>query len=305
MRRVAGLIIASCAVVALVVGACSALGPPELTATQRTWCREHQVPDLPGGASVAGAARDLGIASAEVIAALETLETTLLAGGKLAEAVVTAEFKNDALAAVEARAAYETWQADVAEPARKTAAAVLDGWSVTLEWAEACGAAWAGRASGSATSLPAPTGAPASILPTATPSPTPTPKPTPRLTAKSQITYTSSTSVGRLIELKITIRNPGTLKAGKVSVQVEGVDYAIKSRTPIAGCVPDCRATTGAEGIAYVEWTAPAPGKSRAYTVQLKARRAGTYEIAVRAYRGPAGDPIDEIARWTVKVRVR
>lgn len=147
----------------------------------------------------------------------------------------------------------------------------------------------------------------ATASPTESPSPTatPKPKPTPRLAANSKISYTSSTTVGRLIELKVTVRNVGTLSAGKVSVQVEGKGYSIKSRTPIVGCIPDCRTATGSEGIVYVEWKAPAPGKRQAYTVQLKAKKAGTYTILVRAYRGPASEPVDDLASWTVKVRVK
>jgi hypothetical protein len=90
-----------------------------------------------------------------------------------------------------------------------------------------------------------------------------------------------------------------------VSVQVEGVGYALESRTPMVGCSPSCKASTGVEGIAYVEWTAPAPGKNRLYTVQLRPARTGTYQIEVRAYRGPAGETIAELASWTVKAVVR
>jgi hypothetical protein len=101
------------------------------------------------------------------------------------------------------------------------------------------------------------------------------------------------------------VRNPGELKAGRLSAQVEGDGYVVGRRTPIVGCVPDCRTATGSEGVIYVEWAAPAPGKARAYVIQLRAKKAGTYRIDVRAYRGKAGDPIDQIGSWSVKVVVR
>jgi hypothetical protein len=157
---------------------------------------------------------------------------------------------------------------------------------------------------------PGATAAPgATSEPGATPEPrgtaTPKPAPTPRLTVNDTISYTSLTYVGRIIKLTIKARNPGKVPAGKVSMQIEGVGYSVKSRTPIVGCIPDCKTATGSEGIIYVQWPAPAPGKSRSYTAQLKAKRAGTYRIEVRAYHGPAGDPIEQLHSWTPKVRVK
>ncbi len=158
------------------------------------------------------------------------------------------------------------------------------------------------------------TAAPTAVLVTPTPEPSPTstpepptpePTPEPTLSINKTIDYTSVTSVGRLIELTLKVRNPGPLKAGKLSVQVEATGYAIETRTPIVGCRPDCRTATGAEGIVYVEWTAPAVGKTTSYTVQLRAKKSGTYRLEVRAYRGPAGDPLDRLATWNITVRVR
>jgi hypothetical protein len=304
MHRVVGPVVAL-AVVALVLGGCSTIGDPEVTAEQRSWCTEHQIPDLEGGPSVAAAARRLGIASPEVERTLGAVEATYGEGARLAGAAVAAEAAGDPAAVAEARAAYLAWQSDVAFPAQQAAAQAIGTWSTTPEWAEACASAWGERGSAPASQGPPAAAATEAPEPTTAPTATPKPEPTPRLTAGKTINYTSSTYVGRIIKLTIKVRNPGKLKAGKVSVQVEGVGYSLKSRTPIVGCIPNCKAATGAEGIGYVQWTAPAPGKSRSYTVQLKAKRAGTYRIEVRAYHGPAGDPVDDLASWTVKVRVR
>jgi hypothetical protein len=278
-----------------------------VTAAQRAWCLDHQLPDLDGGPSVAASARQLGIASSEVERALDALEATTAEGVRLIEASVKAEVTGDRTAIEAARLAYRTWQTEVAFPAQKELATAMGAWSTTPEWAEACGHAFDRRGSGPASA--APSGRPdrTTAAPTAAPTPTPKPKPkpTPRLAANGTINYTSSTYVGRLIELTIRVRNPGTLRAGKLSVQVEGVGYSIRARTPLVGCVPNCRSATGVEGVSYVEWTAPAPGSGRAFTVQLRAKRAGSYRIEVRAYRGAAGDPLDELASWTVTVRVR
>jgi hypothetical protein len=301
-----GRALGALALVGLLVAGCSAFGPPELSSGQRAWCLGHSLPDLEGGPSVAGSARSLGIASPEVERAVGVLEATYGEGARLASAVVAAEVGGDAATIEEARDAYTSWQAEVAFPAQEDAAAAVGAWSTTPEWAEACAAAWEER------DLGVPGGSPAT-LPTAptTPGPTPTaeptaaPKPTPRLVANDTLRYTSRTSVGRLIELTLRVRNPGELKAGRLSAQVQGDGYVVDRRTPIVGCVPDCRTATGAEGIVYVEWAAPAPGNGRAYTIQLRAERAGAYRLDVRAYRGPAGDPIDQIGSWSVKVVVR
>jgi hypothetical protein len=309
MRRSVGLAVV--AVIALLAGSgCSALGPPELTTAQRSWCLDHQLPDPDGGPSVAAAARRLGIASPDVETTLAALDATYAEGSRLAEDAVRALASGDQAAIDETREAYLAWERDVAFPAQQAAAEAVGGWSTTPEWAEACDAAFAERGAaptiGPSGGPGEPTGEPtAPATAPATAPPAATAAPTPRLTVKDTLTYTSRTSVGRLIELKLTVRNPGELKAGKVSVQVEGLGYAIADRTPIVGCIPDCRTATGAEGIVYVEWGAPAPGASRAYTVQLKAKRAGTYRLEVQAYRGPAVDPIDQIGQWTVKTVVR
>jgi len=305
MRRHGGSVVALVAAIGLVLAGCSALGAPELSPVERAWCLEHQLPEPDGGSSVASSARRLGIASPEVEEALGAMDGIYAEGARLAEAAVAAEVTGDAAAIEEARNAYVAWQSQTAFPAQQAVAEAMGAWSTTSAWAEACADAFAlgGTARPGVSPTPPPT--PFTPEPTAVPTPEATPEPTPRLTVDSTITYTSTTSVGRLIELTIKVRNPGTLNAGKVSVQVEGVDYALEGRTPMVGCVPDCKTSAGAEGITYVEWSAPAPGKNRAYTVQLKPRRTGTYEIEVRAYRGPAGDTIDELATWTVAVRVR
>ncbi len=294
------------ATLGLAVVGCSAFGPPELSAGQKSWCLGHSLPDLEGGPSVAGSARRLEIASPEVERAVGVLEATYGEGSRLAAAVVAAEVGGDAAAIDEARGAYTTWQAEVALPAQEEAAAAVGAWSTTPAWAEACAAAWEERDVTGPEQTPAGLATePPTAAPTSTPEPTVAPEPTPRLVANDTLTYTSRTSVGRLIELTLRVRNPGKLKAGRLSAQVEGDGYVVGRRTPIVGCVPDCRTATGSEGVIYVEWAAPAPGKARAYTIQLRAKRAGTYRIDVRAYRGKAGDPIDQIGSWSVKVVVR
>ena len=306
VKPVRGRAVVAIATLGLVVSACSAFGPPELSDGQRSWCLAHSLPDLERGPSVAGAARRLGIASPEVERAVGVLEATYAEGARLATAVVEAEVGGDATTITEAREAYTTWQAQVALPAQEEAAAAVGAWSTTLEWAEACAAAWEDRSLVGPEETPAGVAtAPPAEKPTPTPEPTLAPEPTPRLVVNDTLRYTSRTSVGRLIELTLRVRNPGELKAGRLSVQVEGDGYVIRRRTPIVGCRPDCRTATGAEGVIYVEWLAPAPGKAKAYTVQLRAKQAGTYRIDVRAYRGPAGDPLDQIGSWTVKVVVR
>lgn len=304
MRRDAGSVVGLVAAVGLILGGCSAFGPPELSASARAWCLEHQLPDPDGAPSVAASARRLGIASPEVETALEKMDGIYAEGARLVEATVAAEAAGDPAAIEEAHSAYLAWQNETAFPAQQAVAKAMGAWSTTPGWAEACTDAFA-RGSVAPSSSPAPSPPTPTPEPTAEPTPTPTPEPTPRLTVNSTITYTSTTSVGRLIELTIKVRNPGTLKAGKLSMQVEGVGYSLESRTPMVGCVPDCKTSTGAEGIRYVEWSAPAPGTTRAYTVQLKPRRTGTYSIEVRAYRGPAGDTIADLSSWTVKTIVR
>ena len=290
---------------ALVLAGCSGIGEPQLTQAERAWCLDHMLPDPDGAPSVAASARRLGIASADVEEALGKMDAIYAEGSRLVAAAVTAEATGDAAAIEDARSAYMAWQSETAFPAQQAVADAMGAWSTTPEWSESCADAFGRRgaapAGASATSTPEPP----TPEPTAEPTPTPKPKPTPRLVAYTNISYTSSTSVGRLIELTLKVRNAGTLNAGKVSAQVEGSGYTLKSRTPIVGCVPDCRSSTGAEGITYVEWTAPGPGTSRSYTVQLKPNRAGSYTIKVRAYRGPAADTITDLASWTVKVRVR
>jgi hypothetical protein len=295
------------AITGLALGGCQALEGAPVSAEQRTWCLEHSLPDTAGGPSVAASARDLGIASPEVEGALAAFDATSMEGARLLQAALEAEVSGDAAAIEAARDAYLAWQAESAAPARAALARAIGGWSTTAEWADACVHAFDRR--GTATGTPPPTLPPAgpSAEPTEAPTLAPTEEPTPEptLQANKTITFTSSTSVGRLIELTIKVKNPGPLKAGTLSAQVEGVDYSIESRTPVVGCVPDCRSATGAEGIAYIEWPAPAPGRTRSYTVQLKAKRSGTYDIEVRAYRGPSEDPLDELASWSISVRVR
>ena len=305
MRRGAGSLVALVAAAGLTLAGCSTFGAPELSSSERSWCLAHMAPDPDGAPSVAASARRLGIASPDVEQALVDLDGVYADGARLAEAAVAAEVAGDPAAIAEARVAYLAWQSETALPAQRAVADAMGAWSTTPEWAEACADAFARGGGVSSTLAPASPPPSPTPEPTAAPTPTPKPKPTPRLTVDDTINYTSSTWVGRLIELTIKVRNPGTLKAGKVSVQVEGVGYSLESRTPVVGCDPDCKSSAGVEGITYVEWAAPAPGKNRLYTVQLKASRAGTYQIEVRAYRGPAGDTIAELATWTVKVRVR
>lgn len=308
MHRVAGspvALVLLVAAAALGLAGCAAAGAPELSADTRAWCLDHMFPDPDGAASVAASARRLGIASPELERALGELDATYADGARLAAATVAAQVTGDTAAIEEARAAYMAWQNKTAFPAQRAVADAMGTWSTTPEWAEACADAYGRGSSAPAAAAPTPTPIAATPAPTAEPTPTPKPEPTPRLVAYDNITYTGSTSVGRLIELTVKVRNAGTLKAGKLSAQVEGVGYALKARTPMVGCVPDCRTSTGAEGVTYVEWTAPAPGKTRSYTVQLKPNRTGSYTIEVRAYRGPAADTIADLARWTVKVRVR
>jgi hypothetical protein len=309
MRRVVGSLVGLLLLVSaagLGLAGCSAIGAPELSSVERAWCLDHMFPDPDGAASVAASARRLGIASPELEKALGEVDATYADGARLAAATVAAQVTGDAATIEEARAAYLAWQSETAFPAQQAVADAMGAWSTTPEWAEACTDAYGkGISAPAAAATPTPTPIAATPEPTVEPTPTPKPKPTPRLTAYKNITYTGSTSVGRLVELTIKVRNPGTLSAGKVSAQVEGVGYSLKSRTPMVGCVPNCRTSTGAEGITYVEWPAPAPGKTRSYTVQLKPNRTGTYTIAVRSYRGPAADTIADLANWTVKVRVR
>jgi hypothetical protein len=291
----------------LMLAGCSAFSAGEVTSQQRAWCLDHQLPDPAGGASVATSARALDIASPEVERSLGALDATTAEGARLLAAAAQAEASGDQAAITASREAYAAWQTEVSIPAQRALGEAMGTWSTTPEWAEACVDAFGHR--GTAVSSPAATLQPAERTPEPTagetPTPTPKPKPTPRLTANKTIHYTSSTYVGRLIELTVKVRNPAKLKAGKVSVQVEALGYSLAARTPVVGCIPNCRTATGPEGVAYVEWPAPAPGKTVAYTVQLKAKRAGTYRIEVRAYRGPAGDPVVDLATWTVRVRVR
>jgi hypothetical protein len=308
MRRGVAPIVAL-VVAAVILAGCSAFGAPELSPGARAWCLEHQLPDPAGAPSVASSARRLGIASPVVEKALEDLDSVYADGARLIQAAAVAEASGDPAAIAAARDAYLAWQSKGALPAQQAVSEAMGTWSTTPEWADACADAFA-RGSGAPSGLsPAPSLALSTPEPTAPPTPkptpTPTPEPTPRLTAYTSINYTATTSVGRLIELTIKVRNPGPLDAGKLSVQLEGVGYGLEGRTPMVGCAPGCRYSAGAEGITYVEWPAPVPGTSRSYTVQLKPGRTGTYEIAVHAYRGPAGDAIAELASWTVETIVR
>ena len=143
--------------------------------------------------------------------------------------------------------------------------------------------------------------------PTASPTPEPTASPTPGaiLVAGNTINYTSSTSVGRVIQLTVTVRNKGTKAAGKITMEIEAVGFVLKKKTPLVGCVPNCKAATGAENVAYVQWTGPAAGKSKKYTAQLRAKAKGSYKLEVRLFEGKAGDYGDQLGSWTVTSRVR
>jgi hypothetical protein len=143
--------------------------------------------------------------------------------------------------------------------------------------------------------------------PTEQPTEEPTAAPTPGavLVASKTLNYTSTTYVGRIIELTVTVRNKGTKAAGKITMEIEGVGFVLERRTPLGGCVPSCKGATGAEGVAYVQWTGPAAGKSKKYTAQLKAKAKGSYKFEVRLYEGKTGDYVDELRSWTVTTRVR
>lgn len=145
------------------------------------------------------------------------------------------------------------------------------------------------------------------VEPTEEPTEAATEAPTPGavLVAGKTLNYTSATSVGRIIELTVTVRNKGTKAAGKITMEIEGMGFVLKTKTPLGGCVPSCKGTTGAENVAYLQWTGPAAGKSKKYTAQLKAKARGTYKLEVRLYEGPVGDHADQLGRWTVTSRVR
>ena len=153
----------------------------------------------------------------------------------------------------------------------------------------------------------------ATIAPAATetPSPEPTLAPTTapatgsKLAANDTIHYTSSTSLGRTIELKVTVRNRGAKAGSKITMEIEGLNFTLKRKTPLVGCIPNCKAATGAEGIAYIVWTAPASGASKTYTAQLKTKARGTFKYEVRVYDGKVGAYGDELGSWTVTSRVR
>ena len=157
-----------------------------------------------------------------------------------------------------------------------------------------------------------PTGAPIESSqpteePTAEPTEEPTEAPTPgaKLVAGDTLNYTSVTYVGRIIELTVTVRNKGTKAAGKITMEIEGLGFALERKTPLLGCVPNCKGATGAEGVAYVQWTGPAAGKSKKYTAQLRAKAKGTYKFEVRLYEGKTGDYGDQLGSWTITSRVR
>ena len=185
-------------------------------------------------------------------------------------------------------------------------------WLVLLAVAAMVGAAGC-EAFGSPQATPGPstptaTEAPgAAATPTSEPTEAPTAAPAtgPNLAANDTLHYTSATSPGRLIELKVTVRNRGTTAGGKITMEVEGLNFVLKRKTPLVGCVPNCKAATGADGVAHIVWTAPGAGAAKAYTAQLKAKASGTFKYQVRLYEGSVGAYGDELGSWTVTSQVR
>ncbi len=286
--------------------ACAAIGSPPLDPATSAWCDDHDLPDLNGDVSVASVARELKVASPEMENALAAMEAAMPAGAAIVEQQLKAMAAGDTAEANRLAAEYRAWQADSLGPLTDDLATALAAWRKTEEYAGACRTAYGRR--GLAGSSAAPTLAPLkSAEPSDEPTEEPTEAPTPgaQLVAGDTLNYTSATSVGRLIELTVTVRNKGTKAAGKITMEIEGVGFVLKSKTPLGGCTPSCKGATGAEGVAYVEWTGPAAGKSRKYTAQLKAKARGTYKFEVRVYVGRPGDYSEQLGSWTVTSRVR
>jgi hypothetical protein len=287
---------------AMVLSGCEAIGSPGLAAEEAAWCTDNDLPSVDGGLSVASVAREMKLASPEMERALAAMEAAMPAGAAIMEKQVAALAAGDNAAYTRLNAEYQTWQTTTMAPLRADLAAALVAWRKTPGYIDACRTAYQRR--GTAASTTAPSVAPStSAEPTAEPIDTTTTT-GPKLVANDTIRYTSSTSVGRTIELKVTVRNKGKI-AGKITMEVEGLNFAIKRKTPLVGCVPNCKAATGAEGVAYIVWTAPAAGKSRIYVAQLKAKASGTFKYEVRLYIGKVGNYGDELGTWTVTTRVR
>ena len=287
---------------AMVLTGCEAIGSPGLAAAEAAWCTDNDLPSVDGGVSVASVASEMKLASPDMDRALAAMEAAMPAGAAIIDKQVAALAAGDDAEFNRLNAEYQTWQTDTMAPLRANLTAALVAWRQTPGYTDACRAAYQRR--GTAVSTTAP-----SLAPTKSPEPTTEPIDTttttgPKLVANDTIRYTSSTSVGRTIELKVTVRNKGKI-AGKITMEIEGLNFAIKRKTPLVGCVPNCKAATGAENIAYIVWTGPAAGKSRTYIAQLKAKARGTFKYEVRLYIGKVGDYGDELGSWTVTTRVR
>lgn len=308
MRRWLALVVVAAMVVS---SACEAVGPPALGPAESAWCDDHDLPDADGGVSVASVARELKVASPEMEKALAAMDAAILAGAAIVERQVKAMAAGDTVEADRLAAEYRAWQLDAMGPLKTSdLATALVAWRQTPGYVDACRTAFGRR--GAAGSSAAPTLAPVGSAkptqePTEEPTEQPTEAPTPgaQLVADDTLNYTSATSVGRLIELTVTVRNKGTKAAGKITMEIEGVDFVLERKTPLGGCTPNCKEATGAEGVAFVEWTGPAAGKSGKYTAQLKAKATGTYEFEVRLHVGRVGDYSDQLGSWTVTSRVR
>ena len=287
---------------AMVLSGCEAIGSPGLAAEEAAWCTDNDLPSVDGGVSVASVAREMKLASPDMERALAAMEAAMPAGAAIIEKQVAALAAGDNAAYTRLVAEYQTWQTNTMGPLRADLATALAAWRQTAGYIDACRTAYQRRGTAASTSVP-------SLVPSKSAEPTSQPTDAititgPKFVANDTIRYTSSTSVGRTIELKVTVRNKGKI-AGKITMEIEGLNFTLKRKTPLVGCVPNCKAATGAEGVAYIVWTAPAAGKSRTYTAQLKAKARGTFKYEVRLYIGKVGNYGDTLGSWTPTTRVR
>ena len=286
----------------LVASACEAIGAPELTSAESAWCDDHALPETDGSVSVSSVAREMNTASSDMEQALAAMDAAMPEGAAIMSKQVQALAAGDTATYQRLQADYQAWDTDTMAPLRASLAAALVSWRSTAQYVDACRAAYQRRgttaSSASPTPTPASTGAP-TLEPTASPTAGAV------LVAGDTINYTSSTYVGRTINLKVTVRNRGTKAAGKITMEIEGIGFSLKAKAPLVGCVPNCKGATGAEGVAYAVWTGPAAGKSRSYTAQLKAKASGTFKLEVRLYEGGVGAYTDTLGDWTIRSRVR
>lgn len=311
LRRTLAVLLATAMFVPVGCGAGSpaALGPAEAA-----WCGDHDLPDPDGGLSVASVARELKIASPAIDAAVGAMEAAFPDGAEIVKRQLAAMAAGDTEEADRLAAEYRTWQADTLGPLNADLAAALVDWRKTPEYAEACRTAYERGGTAAGTSPGASTAPAESTRPTATPTgeptaeptekPTekPTPTPAPGLVANGTINYTSSTYVGRVIDLKVKVSNRGGA-SGRFTVSVEALGFTLKKRTPLGGCVPDCWGEMNADGLAYAQWNVPKKGVTKSYTVQLKAKVAGTYRLKVRLF-DKTSNPDFPLSSWTITVKV-